>query len=71
MENLNTIIIFLSCIIGIILFGKVLIWPIRSIIKLVLNSILGGLLILIINYIGATFAFHIGFSSCRFRVIYH
>ena len=62
MENLNTIIIFLSCIIGIILFGKVLLWPIRSIIKLVLNSILGGLLILIINYIGATFAFHIGLN---------
>ena len=62
MENLNTVIIFLSCIIGIVLFGKVLIWPIKSIIKLVLNSILGGLLILIINYIGASFGFHIGLN---------
>ncbi len=51
MENTNTIIIFLSCIAAIIIFGKALIWPIKNIIKLVINSILGGVLIAIINYI--------------------
>lgn len=62
MENTNTIIIFLSCIAAIIIFGKVLIWPLKNIIKLVLNSILGGLLIWIINSIGVSFGFHIGLN---------
>ena len=62
MENTNTIIIFLSCIMAIIIFGKVLIWPLKNIIKLVVNSILGGLLIWVINYIGAAFNFHIGLN---------
>ncbi len=62
MENINTIIIFLSCIIGIIIFGKVLIWPIKNIIKLIVNSILGGLLIWLINVIGISFGFHIGLN---------
>ncbi|MBO4815812.1 MAG: pro-sigmaK processing inhibitor BofA family protein [Clostridia bacterium] len=62
MEDTNTIIIFLSCIAAIIVFGKILIWPLKNIIKLVLNSILGGLLIWIINYIGINFGFHIGLN---------
>lgn len=62
MEDTNTIIIFLSCIAAIIIFGKMLIWPLKNIIKLVLNSILGGLLIWIINYIGISFEFHIGLN---------
>ena len=52
MDNTNTIIIFLSCIAGIIIFGKVLILPLKKILKLVMNSILGGALIFLINYIG-------------------
>ena len=62
MENTNTIIIFLSCIMAIIIFGKVLIWPLKNIIKLVVNSVLGGILIWVINYIGAAFNFHIGLN---------
>ena len=62
MENTNTIIIFLSCIAGIIIFGKLLVWPLKSILKLAINSILGGLLIWIINYIGMSFGFHIGLN---------
>ena len=62
MENTNTIIIFLCCIAGIIIFGKIFIWPLKNIIKLIINSILGGFLIWIINYIGAAFSFHIGLN---------
>ena len=62
MENYNTIIIFLSCIIAIIIFGKIFIWPLKNIIKLVINSMLGGILIAIINYIGQAFGFHIGLN---------
>ena len=62
MDSTNTIIIFLSCIMAIILFGKILILPIKLIIKLILNSILGGLIIAIINWIGAVFNLHIGLN---------
>lgn len=62
MEGNNTIIIFLFCIIGIIIFGKIFITPIKKVMKLVVNSLLGGLLIVIINYIGGAFNFHIGLN---------
>lgn len=64
MDNTNTIIIFLSCIAGIIIFGKVLILPLKKILRLVMNSILGGALIFLINYIGIYFNnFHIGLNA--------
>ena len=58
----NTIIIFLGCIIAIILFGKILVLPIKKILKLVLNSLLGGLMIVCINWIGVAFNLHIGLN---------
>ena len=63
MDNTNTIIIFLFCIISIIIFGKIFILPLKKIIKLVANSILGGILIAIINYIGVAFNLHIGLNA--------
>ena len=62
MNNTNTIIIFLGCIMAIILFGKMLILPIKVIVKLILNSLIGGLIIVAINWIGAAFSFHIGLN---------
>ena len=37
MDNTNTIIIFLSCIFAILIFGKLFIMPIKQILKLVFN----------------------------------
>lgn len=62
MNATNTIIIFLGCIIGIMLFGKMLILPIKMIIKLIINSLLGGLIISMINWIGTAFNFHLGLN---------
>lgn len=62
MNSTNTIIIFLGCIMAIILFGKMLILPIKMIVKLALNSLLGGLLIAMINWIGVAFNLHIGLN---------
>ena len=62
MENTNTIIVFLSCIMAIIIFGKMLILPIKIIVKLILNSLLGGLIIVAINWIGVAFNIHIGLN---------
>lgn len=62
MDNTNTIIIFLSCIMAILIFGKILILPIKLIIKLIINSLLGGLIITIINWVGTAFNLHIGLN---------
>ena len=58
----NNIITYLACICFIFIFGRIFIVPIKKILKLVLNSVLGGLIIFITNLIGANFGFHIGLN---------
>ena len=53
---------YLSGIIIIFLLGRLFIVPIKKILKLILNSILGGFLIFIINFIGGIWNFHIGLN---------
>lgn len=60
--DFNVIITFLACIIFIFIFGKIFIWPIKSIIKLIFNSVLGGILIFLINLVGTNLNFHIGLN---------
>ena len=61
MDN-NAIITYLACIFFLFLFGRIFIIPIKNILKLAINSILGGILIFIINAIGKIFGFHIGLN---------
>lgn len=56
------VIIFLACICFLFLIGKIFILPIKKILKLVLNSVFGGILIYIINLVGGIFGFHIGLN---------
>lgn len=58
----NTIITYLAAICFLFLFGRLFILPIKNILKLVFNSILGGFLIYIINFVGGFFGFHIGLN---------
>lgn len=58
----NLIITILACAIFLYIIGKIFILPIKSIVKLVLNSVLGGVIIYIINLIGGMFGFHIGLN---------
>lgn len=60
--DFNNMITFLACIIFIFIFGKLFIWPLKNILKLIINSILGGLFIYVINIIGMNFGFHIGLN---------
>lgn len=63
---------YLACICFIFIFGRIFILPLKKILKLIFNSILGGLSIFIINLIGATFGFHIGlnfFTSIVIRTV--
>lgn len=58
----QNIIIYLACICFIFLLGRIFIVPIKTILKLITNSILGGVLIYIINIIGGAYGFHIGIN---------
>lgn len=58
----NTIIIYIACICFLFLFGRIFILPIKSVLKLVLNSIMGAIIIYLINLIGGVFSFHIGLN---------
>ena len=54
--------IYLGCIIALFIVGKILTVPLIKILKLVINSILGGVLIYLINFVGSGFSFHIGLN---------
>lgn len=59
--NIN-IITYLACICFLFIFGRIFIVPIKKVLKLVLNSILGGIVIWLINLFGASINLHIGIN---------
>jgi len=58
----NTLLVYIACICFLFLFGRIFILPIKSILKLAFNSILGGLGIYLINLVGGLFSFSIGIN---------
>ena len=63
------IVTYLACICFIFLIGRIFIVPIKKILKLILNSIFGGIIIYVINLIGANFGFHIGLNIINSIII--
>lgn len=59
--NINVLIV-ISCICILFVIGRIFIIPVKKILKLVFNSILGGILIWLINLIGGIWGFHIGLN---------
>ena len=59
MDSIATILAFVLGLILIILVGRLFIIPIKIVFKLLLNGIIGGLAIVIINIIGKAFMFSI------------
>lgn len=57
-----SILTYLACICFLFIFGKIFIVPIKKILKLALNSVLGGVIIYVINLVGSGFNFHIGLN---------
>lgn len=67
----SNLLTYLACICFIFVFGRIFILPIKKILKLIFNSVLGGICILLINAVGSTFGFHIGlnfFTSILIRI---
>lgn len=62
MMDYKTILTLIACVGIIMVFGKTIFMPMKKIIKFIVNSILGAILIFIINLIGISFDFHIGFN---------
>lgn len=60
--DVKMLIIYVACIIGIIIIGKIFIVPIKIICKLMINSILGVILLYIINLVGSMWGLHIGIN---------
>jgi len=60
--DVNNVLVYIAAIVLLFVLGKLFIIPIKTLFKLVLNSILGGVLILLINGIGSFFHFHIGLN---------
>ncbi len=58
----NQIVTYLACLTILFIIGKVLAVPIKKILKLIGNSILGAILLYFINIIGQAFEFHIGIN---------
>ena len=60
--DFTTTLTFIACICFIFIIGRLFIIPLKFIFKLILNSILGGLLIFIINFLAQGLNFHIGLN---------
>jgi len=57
--------VILAYIVGIILLfilGRFLLVPLKVVMKLVYNALIGGIAILLVNFIGGLFGFHIAFN---------
>lgn len=65
----NMLLIYVACIIGIIIVGKIFIVPIKLIVKLIINSLLGAILLYVINLIGAIWGLHIGINAITALVV--
>ena len=56
---MQTILVYILAVLGVCLIAKIFSAPIKLIIKLLANALVGGITLIIINWIGAFFNFHI------------
>lgn len=56
---MSTILVYILAVLGVCLIAKIFSAPIKLVIKLLANALIGGIALIIINWIGAFFGFHI------------
>ncbi len=54
---------FLISILGLYILVKIFSWPLKILFKLIVNAVLGGILLIIVNFIGQYFNFYIGINA--------
>jgi inhibitor of the pro-sigma K processing machinery len=62
MINVGVILAYIVGIILLFIFGRLFLTPLRTILKLVLNSLLGAAVILLANWAGGLFGFHMALN---------
>ena len=60
--NSYTLISYLALVCLLFVFGRLLIKPLKILLKLLSNSLIGTLILVIVNFIGNYFSFHIGLN---------
>jgi inhibitor of the pro-sigma K processing machinery len=63
MSYLQYIGYFLIAIFAMILLAKFFLWPLKILLKLIINGALGVIILLIVNLVGANFNFFIGINA--------
>ena len=63
------LLVYVACIIGIFIVGKIFIIPIKIITKLIINSFLGAVLLYVINIVGTVCGLHIGINVVTALVV--
>ncbi|AJA46177.1 sigma-K factor processing regulatory protein BofA [Clostridium pasteurianum DSM 525 = ATCC 6013] len=53
---------FLISIIALFIVVKLLAWPLKILLKLIINGVLGTILLFIVNLVGSSFGFTIGIN---------
>lgn len=61
-SNYNVIIAYVFGIILIYLVGRLMLMPIKLLLKLIYNGLIGGAMLWVVNYLGAYFDFSIGIN---------
>lgn len=56
---MSAILVYILAVIGVCLIAKLLSAPLKIVFKLFINALIGGVILIIINYIGSFFSFHI------------
>lgn len=49
--------VFIGAAVAVFIILKILAWPIKKIVKMIINIVIGGLLLMLVNYVGAYFGF--------------
>lgn len=62
MDNLYILLAWVAGIILVLFFGKALKVPLKIALRLLLNSLLGGMVIIVINFLGQYINFHISLN---------
>ena len=57
--DLGVFITYVGIVVMFFVFGKMFYWPIKVAFKFAVNSVVGGILLILINYFGASFGFFI------------
>lgn len=58
----TTLIAYVVGIIAVFFVGRIFMKPVKLLVKLIVNSLLGGFIIFVINTVGANLGFHIGLN---------